>query len=99
MGLSFALGVQYTKDTTQPKIRIIETTVYRFPNTPPYTEFNDPIDFNQAILLLEGMKVSHEQMLNWEFESDPGFGVADKEFQKACIKWYNQLIDYTWRHK
>ncbi len=80
-------------------VKEIKTTIYRYPNTPPYEAFSDPIDFDQAMVLLHGMRASHVQCLNWEFESDPGFGIADKDLQKQFIKWYDQLIDIFWRMK
>lgn len=78
-------------------IKEVKTTVYRYPNTPPYEAFADPIEFDQALVLLYGMRASHIQILNWEFESDPGFGIADKDLQRQFIKWYDQLIDIFWR--
>ena len=78
-------------------IKMVETVVYRYPNTPPYEAFSDPIDFDQALVLLYGFRTSHVQALNWEFESDPGFGIADKDLQEQFIKWYDQLIDIFWR--
>ena len=75
------------------------TVTFRYPNTPPYEAFPDPITFEQALLLLYGMRTSHEQALNWTFESSPGFGIDDREFQLQVIKWYDQLIDYIWTHK
>lgn len=81
----------------EPKVKVVETTVYKFPNTPPFVAFSDPIDLAQALLLLNNMRASHEQVLNWTFTSNPGFGIADKEFQNLCIKEYNQLIDFVWR--
>lgn len=99
-GASYA-SYSYEKTTVKPVIREIEkevqTTVYRYPNTPPYEAFPDPIDFDQALVLLYGMRASHIQALAWEFESDPGFGIADKDLQRQFIKWYDQLIDIFWR--
>jgi len=90
-----------------PEIRYIEvekiievrTEITRFPNTPPYTAFPDPINFYQAMKLLYGMQQSHKEALNWTFESDPGFGIADKDLQLKFIRDYDQLIDYIWRLK
>jgi len=82
------------------EVVVVKTKViYRYPNTPPYEAFSNPIDFDQALVLLYGMRASHEQALCWEFESDPGFGIADKDLQKQMIKWYDQLIDFTRRIK
>ena len=80
-------------------VKEIQTTIFRYPNTPPYEAFPDPINFEQALVLLYGMRASHIQALNWEFESDPGFGIADKDLQEQFIKWYDQLIDIFWRMK
>ena len=95
--IGFYLGTLFYEYNTEPKI--VETVIYRYPNTPPYEEFSDPIDFNQALILLYGMRASHIQALNWTFESNPGFGIADKDLQRKMIKWYDQLIDYTWRQE
>ena len=83
----------------EPKVteKVVIATVYRFPNTSPYTAFADPIDLDQALLLLNGMRASHVQALNWTFTSNPGFGIADKELQTLFIKEYDQLIDFLWR--
>ena len=78
-------------------IKTIQTVVYRYPTTPPFEAFPDPITFDQALTLLYGMRLSHVQALKWTFESDPGFGIADREFQEQCIEWYDQLIDLLWR--
>jgi len=94
----FMAGYEYH----QPVVEIVEeiqTTVFRYPNTPPYEAFPDPIDFDQSLVLLYGMRASHEQALNWTFESDPGFGIADRDLQEQFIKWYDQLIDILWRMK
>lgn len=99
--VAFALCVLFLPPKTVYVDRTVEvvreTTVYKFPNTPPYVAFSDPIDLTQALLLLNNMRASHEQVLNWTFTGDPGFGIADKEFQNLCIKEYNQLIDFVWR--
>lgn len=81
----------------ETEVKEIQAVIYRYPNTPPYEAFADPIDFDQALVLLYGMRASHIQALNWEFESDPGFGIADKNLQRQFIKWYDQLIDIFWR--
>ena len=91
MGFSFGMGF------AQEEPKVIETVIYRYPNTPPYEEFDDPIDFEQALVLLYGMRASHIQALNWTFEENPGFGIADREFQERVIKWYDQLIDFVQR--
>jgi hypothetical protein len=100
---SFFFGSYYARTTFEPQLivkeRVVETTVTRFPNTPPYTQFADPIEFDTAMLFLYGMRVSHVQALNWTFEGDPGFGIADKEFQNLCIKEYDQLMDFVWRQR
>ena len=77
----------------------IVKTVYRYPNSPPYQELDEPINYDQAIALLSGMRLSHIQILKWKFEKDPGFGIADKDFQAKCIKWYDQLIEYVQRQE
>src|SRR3990167_6570508 len=79
--------------------QVKETVVYKFPNTPPYTVFSDPIDFDQALLLLYGMRESHVSALNWTFTTSPGFGIDDREFQTTVIRWYDQLIDFLWRQE
>ncbi len=89
--------INYLQSIPPPEPEIITMVLYRFPNTKPYTVFADPIDFEQARLLLEGMRASHVQALGWTFSTDPGFGIADREFQQQCIKWYDQLIDYVYR--
>ena len=95
--VAFALTVLFLPPKTayveRPVEVVRETTVYKFPNI----AFSDPIDLTQALLLLNNMRASHEQVLNWTFTSDPGFGIADKEFQNLCIKEYDQLIDFVWR--
>lgn len=79
--------------------RPIETVVYRYPNTPPYQELPDPIDYKQALILLSGMRASHVQALSWTFETNPGFGIADRDFQERCIKWYDQLLEFIQRQE
>ncbi len=78
-------------------IKTVQTVIYRYPTTPPFEAFPDPITFDQSLILLYGMRLSHVQALKWTFESDPGFGIADREFQEQCIEWYDQLIDLLWR--
>lgn len=99
--IGFYLGMVFYEAHTKPEIitKEIITVVYRYPNTLPYEEFDDPIDFDQALVLLQGMRASHIEALNWIFETSPGFGIADKEFQNICIKWYDQLIDFIWRQE
>lgn len=75
----------------------IETVVYRYPTTSPYQELPDPINYEQALILLNGMRASHVQLLSWTFEKDPGFGIIDRDFQERCIKWYDQLIEFVQR--
>ena len=75
------------------------TVIYKYPNTPPYTVFSGPIDFDQALLLLYGMRESHVSALNWTFTTSPGFGIDDREFQTTVIRWYDQLIDFLWRQE
>ncbi len=99
--LSFFSGVYYNKTTTEPQIitkeviKEVTTTVYRLPTSMPYTSFSEPISLEDAMSLLYGMKVSHEQALKWTFEGNPGFGIADRDFQNQCILWYNQLMDFV----
>ncbi len=101
VGCGFGTGYLYCQQTTEPMVREVEVvkweTVVKPTNCPPYTQFSDPIDFDEALLLLTDMRLSHVQALNWTFEGDPGFGIADREFQTQCISWYDQLIDYIWR--
>ena len=85
--------------TQLENLKRVGIVVYKYPNTPPYTPFPDPIDFDTAFSLLYGMKTSHEAVLNMTFTSPVGFGIDDKEFQLKVIKWYDQLIDYLWRHR
>lgn len=98
-GMVIAFGLISGLHTSiwKPEVKIITTTITRYPNSPPYETLPDPIEYNQAILLLQGMRASHIQALNWTFESDPGFCIADKEFQTWCIHAYDQLIEYVQR--
>ena len=93
----FISGVKSVEPQIIETIKIVNTTVYRYPNTPPYENLPDPINLNQALALLDGMRASHIAALNWTFESSPGFGIDDREFQKQCIEWYDQLIDFVLR--
>ena len=93
--------------TMQPEVITLENiverdvtqTVYRYPNTPPYQEIADPIDYEEAMALLQGMKASHIQVLHWTFENKVGFGIDDRDFQERCVKWYDQLIEYVQRER
>ncbi len=82
---------------TEVQVQTVTHTVYRYPNSPPYQELDDPIDYEQALALLGGMRTSHVQILKWTFKDDPGFGIADKDLQEKFIRWYDQLIEYTQR--
>ena len=98
------VGIYYagTKDKEPEVIEVIkevQTVVYRYPNTPPYEAFADPITFDQALVLLHGMRASHVGALNVTFEIDPGFGITDKELQNNFIKQYDQLIDIFWKYE
>jgi len=97
LGTGFCFGVLYGQETVEPVI--VTTKIIRYPTTPPYETFDNPIDYDQALALLYGMRASHKQALNRTFESDPGFGIADREFQLQCIKWYDQLIDFVRRNE
>ncbi len=79
--------------------KAVETVVYRYPLTPPYEEIPDPINYEQALVLLGGMRASHEQLLHWTFEADPGFGIGDKDLQRLYVKMYDQLIEYVQRQE
>ena len=97
-GWGFFLGYEaHTEPVMQTSDGV--TVIYRYPTTPPYEAFDEPIDFDQALILLQGMRASHVQALNWTFETSPGFGIDDIEFQKQCIEWYDQLIDYIYRNE
>ena len=85
--------------TKNEELRKQLSVVYKYPITPPYETFPDPINFDQVLLLLYGMRASHVQALGFTFTTSPGFGIDDKEFQLQVIKWYDQLIDYVWRQK
>ena len=89
--------VGYGLHQPQEVVKIIETRVTQYQPFPPYEAFPDPIDFDQALYLLHGMRQSHIETLKWKFKSDPGFGIADREVQKLFIKEYDQLIDIFWR--
>ena len=88
-------GYNLGYDRGKAQAKIIETTIYRYPNTYPYETYAKPLTKEQALALLGGFRASHERLLNWTFDSDPGFGIADKEFQKQLVEWYDQLIDYV----
>jgi len=93
--IGFYFGILFHEANTESEV--IETVVYRYPNSLPYQTLPDPISYEQAIKLLEGMRLSHVQALNWTFESDPGFGIADKALQRTMIHWYDQLIEFVQR--
>ena len=77
----------------------VEKVVYRYPNSAPYQELPDPIDYDQAIALLEGMRLSHVQVLDWKWASTPKGALANRDFQEKCIKWYDQLIEFVQRQE
>lgn len=96
-GMVIAFGLLSAFHGNSWKPEVITEVIYRYPNTPPVENFTDPITFDQALALLGGMRASHIQVQNWTFETDPGFGIADKELQTKMVHWYDQLIDFTWR--
>ena len=110
---AYGFGFYSSYVTVKPEIQIevqerivtrivehpIETVVYRYPNTPPYQKLSDPINYEQALVLLNGMRASHVQILSWSFEKDPGFGIGDRDFQERCIKWYDSLIEFVQRQE